>query len=356
MTSLFDSASFGKISLDNRLVMAPMTRNRAKPCGGATELMAEYYAQRASAGLIITEGTQPSQVGKGFLNTPGLHHPEQVRTWRAVTDAVHARGGRIVVQLMHSGRIGHPSLYDSAHQSVAPSAIAAAGQCFTPEGPQDYPVPHALTTDEIAATVRDFADAARNAVEAGFDGVQVHAGNGFLLHQFLAENTNHRTDAYGGSLAHRIRFTVEVTEAVAAAIGNERTSVRLSPGNTYNDIAEGDTAALYAALVPALPDLAFLEVCEILSRPVTRSVRDLWKGNLVLNPHATPDSFPATAESAQRVLDEGLADAVSLGALFLANPDLPARIQAGGPFNEADEATFYGGDARGYTDYPPLGR
>ncbi|MET9454283.1 alkene reductase [Streptomyces canus] len=356
MTSLFDSVTFGKIALANRLVMAPMTRNRAKPCGGATELMAEYYAQRASAGLIITEGTQPSQVGQGFLNTPGLHHPEQVKSWRTVTDAVHAAGGRIVVQLMHSGRIGHPALYDSAHRSVAPSAIAAAGQCFTPAGPQDYPVPHELTTDEIAATVRDFADAARGAVEAGFDGVQVHAGNGFLLHQFLAENTNHRTDAYGGSLAGRIRLTVEVTEAVATAIGNERTSVRVSPGNTYNDIAEGDTQALYAALVPALPELAFLEVCEIVSRPVTRAVRDLWQGSLVVNPHATADSFPASAETAQQILDEGLADAVSLGALFLANPDLPARIASGGPFNAADESTFYGGDHRGYTDYPVLGR
>ncbi|MER7914430.1 alkene reductase [Streptomyces sp. NPDC096068] len=356
MTSLFDSVTFGKIPLANRLVMAPMTRNRAKPCGGATELMAEYYAQRASAGLIITEGTQPSQVGQGFLNTPGLHHPEQVRSWRAVTDAVHEKGGRIVVQLMHSGRIGHPSLYDSAHRSVAPSAIAAAGQCFTPDGMRDYPVPHELTTDEIAATVRDFADAARNAVEAGFDGVQVHAGNGFLLHQFLAENTNHRTDAYGGSLAHRIRFTVEVTEAVVAAIGNERTSVRLSPGNPYNDIVEGDTEALYAALVPALPELAFLEVCEIVTRPVTRAVRELWRGNLVVNPHAAPDSFPASVEAAQEILDGGLADAVSLGALFLANPDLPARVQAGGPFTAPDETTYYGGDHRGYTDYPVLGR
>lgn len=356
MTSLFDSVTFGKIALDNRLVMAPMTRNRAKPCGGATELMAEYYAQRASAGLIITEGTQPSQVGQGFLNTPGLHHPEQVRSWRTVTDAVHAAGGKIVVQLMHSGRIGHPALYDSAHQPVAPSPIAAAGQCFTPAGPQDYPVPHELTADEIAATVRDFADAARGAVEAGFDGVQVHAGNGFLLHQFLAANTNHRTDSYGGSLANRIRLTVEVTEAVAAAIGNERTSVRVSPGNTYNDIAEGDTQALYAALVPALPELAFLEVCEIVSRPVTRAVRDLWQGGLVVNPHATPDSFPASAETAQQILDEGLADAVSLGALFLANPDLPARIASGGPFNTADESAYYGGDHRGYTDYPVLGR
>ncbi|MFG2193508.1 alkene reductase [Streptomyces sp. NPDC048639] len=356
MPSLFDSITLGKIELKNRLLMASMTRNRANSSGTATELMADYYAQRASAGLIITEGTQASQVGQGFLNTPGLHDPEQVRTWRAVTDAVHARGGRIVVQLMHSGRIGHPSLYGSAHQSVAPSPIAATGQCFTPEGPQDYPVPRELTSAQIAATVEDFVTASHNAVEAGFDGVQIHAGNGFLLHQFLAENTNHRTDAYGGSIAGRIRFTVEVTQAVAAAIGNERTSVRLSPGNPYNDIAEGDTEALYAALVPALPELAFLEVSEMVTRPVTRVIRALWQGSLVLNPHATPDSFPATADTAQQVLDEGLADAVSLGALFLANPDLPARIRADGPFNTPDESTYYGGDHRGYTDYPVLGQ
>ncbi len=356
MTSLFDSVTLGKIALSNRLVMAPMTRNRATSSGGATELMAEYYAQRASAGLIITEGIQPSRTGQGFLNTPGLHHPEQVRSWRTVTDAVHARGGAIVAQLMHSGRIGHPLLYASAHRSVAPSAIAAAGQCFTPNGPSDYPIPHELTAEEVRQTVADFAIAARNAVEAGFDGVQIHAGNGFLLHQFLAENTNRRSDAYGGSIENRIRFTLEVTDAVTAAIGNERTSVRISPGNTYNDIAEGDTEALYTALVPALPELAFLEVTEIVARPATRAVRARWRGRLVVNPHAEPDSFPATADAAQRVLNEGLADAVSLGALFLANPDLPTRIQAGGPYNEADASTFYGGDHHGYTDYPFLDR
>ncbi|MBW1602693.1 alkene reductase [Streptomyces sp. JJ66] len=356
MTSLFDPVTFGKIPLANRLVMAPMTRNRAKPCGGATALMAEYYTQRASAGLIITEGVQPSAVGQGFLNTPGLHHPEQVASWRSVTEAVHSAGGRIVVQLMHSGRIGHPSLYPDAHQSVAPSPVAAAGQCFTPDGPQDYQVPHELTGDDIASTVQDFANAARNAIEAGFDGVQIHAGNGFLLHQFLAENTNRRTDGYGGSVANRIRLTVEVTEAVAEAIGNERTAVRVSPGNPYNDIVEGDSEALYSALLPTLPELAFLEVCEIVTRSVTHQVRDLWSGNLVVNPHPTPDSFPASEQTAKDVLDAGLADAVSLGTLFLANPDLPARLSAQGPFNVPDEATYYGGDHRGYTTYPVLDR
>ncbi|WP_329455152.1 alkene reductase [Streptomyces sp. NBC_01497] len=354
MSSLFDSVTFGKIQLANRLVMAPMTRDRATPGGEATELMAEYYAQRASAGLIITEGTQPSAVGQGFLNTPGLYTPEHARAWSTVTDAVHARGGRIVVQLMHAGRIGHPSLYADAHRSVAPSAVTAAGQCFTPGGPTDYEEPHELTLAEIAATVEDFAHSARYAIEAGFDGVEIHAGNGFLLHQFLAENTNRRTDAYGGTIAGRIRFAVEVVEAVAGTIGNERTALRISPANQFNDIAEGETEELYTALVPALPNLAFLEMCEIVARPVTTLVRRLWNGNLIVNPHAAPDSFPSSAATAQEVLDAGLADAVSLGALFLANPDLPARIQAGGPYTAADEDTFYGGDHRGYTDYPHL--
>ncbi|MCC9309484.1 alkene reductase [Kitasatospora sp. RB6PN24] len=356
MTSLFEPVTVGKFALKNRLAMAPMSRNRALPSGDATELMAEYYSQRAAAGLIITEGIQPSQVGQGFINSPGLHTPEHARSWRVVTDAVHAEGGTIVAQLMHSGRIGHPSLYPSAHQSVAPSAIAAGGQCFTPDGMQDYLEPHELTADEIEATIQDFVASARYAVDAGFDAVQLHAGNGFLLHQFMAENTNTRTDGYGGSLGNRIRFAVEVTEAVAAAIGNDRTSVRISPANPYNDIVEGDTQALYQALVPALPELAFLEVCEIVTRPMTKMIRELWQGSLIVNPHATPDSFPATPKTAQEVLDENLADVVSVGALWLANPDLLDRIKAGGPFNEVDQSTFYGGDQHGYTDYSVLGR
>ncbi|WP_030897444.1 alkene reductase [Streptomyces sp. NRRL F-5126] len=354
MTSLFDPASFGKIALSNRLVMAPMTRNRAKPTGEATALMAEYYAQRASAGLIVTEGTQPSQVGQGFLDTPGMYTPEHVAAWHAVTDRVHANGGSIVVQLMHAGRIGHPLLYADGHRSVAPSAVTPAGQAFTPEGPKDYLEPRALSLAEIAATIEDYAASARAAVEAGFDGVQIHAGNGFLPHQFLAANTNRRTDGYGGSVANRVRFTLDVVEAVVGTIGNERTALRISPANPFNDMAEGDSAAIYSELVPNLPNIAFLETCEIVARPLTALVRSLWKGNLIVNPHAAPDAFPASAAAAREVLDAGLADAVSLGALFLANPDLPSRIRAGGPYTAADEATFYGGDHRGYTDYPHL--
>ncbi|HEY0167410.1 MAG TPA: alkene reductase [Jatrophihabitans sp.] len=354
MPTLFDSITLGKLTLNNRLVMAPMTRNRASVNGNATELMASYYAQRATAGLIITEGVQPSQVGQGYMNTPGMHTNEHVTCWRAVTDAVHEAGGTIVVQLMHAGRIGHPALYPSAHGSVAPSAIAATGQTFTSDGPVDYLVPHELSLAEIDETVTDFVAASRNALDAGFDGVELHAGNGFLLHQFLADNTNQRTDGYGGSLTGRIRFLMEVVEAVAEAIGGDRVGMRLSPANTYNDMAEGDTPELYRAVVRALPPLAFLHVSETGDRAPTRAIRELWQGGLIVNPHPTADSFPSTPESAQQALDDGVADAVALGALYLANPDLPDRIRAGGPFNLGDPDTFYGGDHRGYTDYPAL--
>ncbi|UGY92673.1 alkene reductase [Streptomyces gobiensis] len=352
--TLFEPVTLGKLALNNRMVMAPMTRNRATADGRATELMATYYAQRASAGLIITEGIQPSTVGQGFLNTPGLHTDEQVASWQPVTEAVHRADGRIVAQLMHSGRIGHPSLYPSAHHSVAPSPIAAAGQCFGPDGPLDYPVPHELTADEIAQAVRDFAAASQNAIDAGFDGVELHAGNGFLLHQFLSDNTNHRTDAYGGSVAARTRFVAEVAEATAGRIGADRVGMRISPANPYNDIAESDTAHLYAELVQALPPLAFLHVMEAANRPQTLAVREQWQGQLILNPHSTTDAGPVSPETATEALNDGVADAVCFGAMFLANPDLPDRIRAGGPYNTVDESALYGGDHRGYTDYPVL--
>ncbi|MEO3977574.1 alkene reductase [Streptomyces sp. CAU 1734] len=352
---LFEPVTLGKLTLSNRMVMAPMTRNRATPDGRATALMATYYGQRAGAGLIITEGIQPSAVGQGFLNTPGLHTPQQTESFKPVTDAVHRAGGKIVAQLMHSGRIGHPALYPhSAHRSVAPSPVTPAGQCFGPDGPLDYQQPHELTRDEIAATVRDFADAAHHAIEAGFDGVEIHAGNGFLLHQFLASNTNERTDEYGGSIAARIRFPLEVIEACADRIGADRVGVRISPANPYNDITENDTDELYHALVAALPPVAFLHIMEGGNRATTAAVRAQWTGTIILNPHPG-DMTPVTADAAAEALDQGVACAVAFGALFLANPDLPDRLRAGGPFNELDPATLYGGDHRGYTDYPSLG-
>ncbi|MFJ9434409.1 alkene reductase [Streptomyces sp. NPDC101490] len=356
MAGLFDPLTAGKLRLSNRLVMAPMTRSRADTRGTVSPSAAEYYAQRASAGLIIGEATQISERGRGYLSTPGLHTSEQAVAWRRVTRAVHDEGGRIVAQLVHCGRVGHPSLYADGGDPVGPSAVASGGQLFTPDGMLDHPVPRRMTLDDIQSVIEDFAAAAVHAIEAGFDGVEIHAANGFLLHQFLADGSNRRTDAYGGSVEGRIRLTLDVVAAVSDAIGPERVGVRLSPGSTYNGISESDTAGLYTALARALAPtpLAYLHVFEVLDRPTTRLIRAAWPGVLVLCPHPTADSFPSTPQTAAEALREGVADAVALGEMWLANPDLPARIRAGGPYNAADKDTFYGGDHLGYTDYPFL--
>lgn len=354
MSRLFEPVSVGKLTLPNRLVMSPMTRSRATPEGHATALMADYYTQRAGAGLIISEAIQPSVVGQGYVDTPGLHDEDQAESWRQVTDAVHAAGGRIVAQLMHTGRIGHPAFYPDGLQPVAPSPVRADMQTFTGTEMLDLVEPRELTVAEIAETLADFASAARNAIAAGFDGVEIHGANGYLVHQFLSTNTNLRTDEYGGSVAARIRFALEVTQAVADAIGPERTGLRISPANGYNGIAETETLETYSALVSQLPGIAYLHIMEAGDRSLTTQLRELWDGVLILNPHPTPASFPATTDAAAAAVEEGVADAVSLGQAFLANPDLPERVRVGGPFNEADEATFYGGDHRGYTDYPTL--
>ncbi|HZG03033.1 MAG TPA: alkene reductase [Streptomyces sp.] len=355
MKELFEPLRLGKLTLPNRLVMAPMTRSRASK-GVITDLAPVYYSQRAGAGLIITEGTQPSVIGQGYIDTPGLHAPEHVAAWRRVTDAVHDRGGRIFVQLMHSGRVGHPSLYPDGALPVAPSPIASGEQMYTPEGMLDHPTPREMTLDDIATTVEDFVSSANLAVEAGFDGVELHGANGYLIHQFLADGSNVRNDGYGGSVENRIRFAVEVAQAVSDAIGPERVGIRISPGNTANGISESDPAGLYRALIRALApyNLAYVHVMEFGHREVTEAIREEWPGTLILNPHATGEEERVTPEVAAEVLRAGLADAVSLASLWLANPDLPARIKAGGPYNEPDPSTFYGGDHRGYTDYPTL--
>lgn len=355
MNDLLEPLALGKLDLPNRLVMAPMTRSRAFG-GVVTELTAEYYAQRASAGLIITESTQPSVIGQGYIDTPGLHSQEQVQAWRRVTDTVHNQGSRIFVQLMHSGRIGHPSLYPDGALPLAPSAIPSGERLYTAGGRLDHPTPRAMTLEDIIQTVEDFVSSARNAMEAGFDGVELHGASGYLIHQFLSDNTNVRTDAYGGSIENRIRFAVEVVQAVSDAIGPDRTGIRISPAIDYNGMDESDSAELYSALVCSLAPygLAYLHVAEAGRRDLTRQIRAEWPGVLILNPHRTPEESPANAETAVAALREGLADAVSLGALWLANPDLLARIKAGGPYNEPNPATFYGGDHRGYTDYTTL--
>ncbi|MEU7296279.1 alkene reductase [Streptomyces exfoliatus] len=355
MTTAFDPIDLAGTRLANRIAMAPMTRSRAEAESRTpTALVTEYYAQRASAGLIITEGVQPVPQGQGYPFTPGLHSREQIAAWREVTDAVHERGGKIFAQLMHAGRISHPVVLPDGLHPVAPSAVAPAGQLFAGTGLIDFVAPRELTADEVPEAIAGFAAAARNAVEAGFDGVEIHGANGYLVQQFLASGSNHRTDRWGGSVENRIRFAVEVVKAVADEIGPERTGLRISPANTYNDIAETDTEELYPALVAAIDPvgIAYLHVTEAAPeiRELTLALRKAFSGTFILNP-ATEGP---TGADALTLVEDGTADLVAYGALFLANPDLPARLKAGGPYNTPDPATFFGGDHRGYTDYPAL--
>ncbi|MGW0537469.1 alkene reductase [Streptomyces sp. NPDC003032] len=355
MTTAFTPFDLAGTKLANRVAMAPMTRSRARGGSGVpTAAMAMYYAQRASAGLIVTEGVQPSAVGQGYPDTPGLHTAEQVAGWRQVTDAVHKQNGVIFAQLMHTGRIGHPSLLPDGLTPLAPSAVAARGQVYTHQGPKDFVTPKELTEAEIAATIADFATAARNAVEAGFDGVEIHGANGYLIHQFLSDNANQRTDRWGASTEGRIRFGVEVATAVAEAIGAERVGFRIAPGNPFNGITETSPTGLYTALLSRLAplDLAYVHMVEGPDRDLTRHLRQAWPGTFILNPFTHPDT---TGPKDLALVDEGLADLIAFGAMFVANPDLPRRLAAGGPYNTPDRATFYGGDERGYTDYPTLG-
>ncbi|MDQ1011542.1 N-ethylmaleimide reductase [Streptomyces sp. V4I23] len=355
MTTAFDPIRLGGRQLANRIAMAPMTRSRAHGPGlTPTPSVVEYYAQRASAGLIVTEGIQPSVVGQGYPDTPGLHSREQIAAWRKVTDAVHAAGGTIFAQLMHAGRIGHPVLLPDGLVPVGASAVAAQGQVYTHEGPKDFVTPKELSTEEVRATIADFAAAARGAVEAGFDGVELHGANGYLIHQFLAPNTNLRTDEWGGSDENRIRFAVEAVKAVADEIGAERTAIRLSPSNPYNDIEEPEPEAVYTALVQRLEPLglAYLHLIEATpdQREFVQTLRKVFGGTVVLN--AATDGPTGPGELA--LIEDGVADLISYGALFLANPDLPARLRAGGPYNTPDPSSFFGGGDQGYIDYPAL--
>ncbi|MQY07326.1 alkene reductase [Actinomadura macrotermitis] len=355
---LFETARLGSLDLPNRLVMAPMTRNRAGADGVPRPLMATYYAQRASAGLIIAEAATPNAVGQTYPNIPAVHAPEHVAGWRDVTDAVHAAGGRMFLQLQHGGRVGHPD--NSGLTPVAPSPVPLPGTVHTADGPKPAVVPREMSAEEIRSTVADFAAAARNAIEAGFEGVEVHSANGYLLHQFLSGHTNRRTDGYGGSVAGRIRFTVEVVRAVAAAIGPERVGLRISPGGTANAMREDDIEDLYPALVDALADSgpAYLHVVHAdPGQPLFRRIRASWPGTLIANP-ALPWPGPLPADGGrsegERLLAAG-ADLVALGRAFLANPDLVERLRAGAPLNPVRDAyLMYTGEETGYTDYPVL--
>ena len=353
MTDLFEGFSLGKISLDNRIVMAPLTRNRAGAGQVPQQIAATYYGQRAGAGLIISEGTQPSAVGQGYLNTPGIHTDEQVAGWRAIGEAVHAGGSAIFVQLMHTGRIGHPDNKNGL-ELVAPSAIAAPEAIFTPEGLQPYPVPRELSTFDLSVVVGEFVQAARNAVDAGLDGVELHSANGYLLHQFLAPSSNTRTDGYGGSPQARARFVAEVVHAVAEAVGPERVGIRISPAHNIQGVIEddaADVAATYRALIDSIAPLG-LAYLHALADPRSDLVVDLrarFGGPFIAN-----DGFASVTskESAQQILDDGVADLVAVGRQFIANPDLPLRWKAGAALNEPDPSTFYTPGPVGYIDYP----
>ncbi len=351
MSTLFDSVRIGPYTLKNRLVMAPMTRSRAQPDGTPGDLAATYYAQRAGVGLIVTEGTQPSDDGQGYLTTPGIYTDAHVAGWKKVTDAVHAKGGRIFVQLMHAGRMSHPDNTPHHRPGVAPSAIAPGAGMFTAKGMQDIPMPRALTSEEVRKIVTDFAFAARRAVEAGADGVEIHGANAYVIQQFFAPSANSRTDEYGGSIENRARFAIEVATAIAKEIGADRTAIRLSPGTTMWGIDEGaEGPDLYRYLVIELDKLglAYVHVMHQGNEPLLADIRKLWRGTLVLNRPGRPrDRVGADVAS-------GLADLEAYAAMVLANPDFVERLKANAPMNDADRNTFFGGGARGYTDYPAL--
>ncbi|MCC3280454.1 MULTISPECIES: alkene reductase [unclassified Arthrobacter] len=351
MTTLWDPITVGNVHLNHRLAMAPMTRSRAQADGTPGELTAEYYAQRASLGLIITEGVQPSDDGQGYINTPGIYTDAHVAGWQPVTDAVHSAGGAVFMQLMHVGRMSHPDNTPHHRTPVAPSAIAPGLAMFTAKGMQDAPTPRALTVAEIQSTVQDFRTAAAAAIRAGADGVEIHAANGYLLHQFFAPNANERTDEYGGSVENRARFALEVATAVVEEIGAERTGIRISPAAKIGGLNEGPGSAdLYRHLVRELAplNLAYVHLMHSGDEELLRDIRRIWPNALlVLRPGR------ARADLAKDV-EAGLADIAPIGSWALANPDVVERLRTGADFNEGDRTTFYGGGAAGYTDYPTL--
>ena len=350
MSQLFTPVRVGGLELPNRLVMAPMTRSRADDDGVPRDLVATYYAQRASAGLIVSEGVYPTAMGKGYLRTPGIASDAQAAAWRQVTDAVHARGGRIFMQLMHCGRISHPSLLPGGALPVAPSALKPAGQAWTAGGLQDFVAPRALAVAEIAAVVEDYRMATRRALAAGFDGVELHAASGYLPEQFLASGSNRREDEYGGSAAKRVRFVLEVLAAMAAEAGGERVGIKISPEMGFNDIVDAAPQETYTTLVEQLRGLklAYLHVALFGAKTDYHALlRPRFDGAYLVG-------GGLDQAAAEALLAEGKADAAVFGTAFLANPDLPERFRRRMALNVADKATFYTPGAQGYTDYPSL--
>ncbi|HUW97595.1 MAG TPA: alkene reductase [Acidiferrobacter sp.] len=355
--SLFSPIVIGDLELPNRIVMAPLTRNRAGTGLVLGDMNVEYYRQRAGAGLIITEATQVAPEGQGYPNTPGIYTDEQVAGWRRVIEAVHARGGHIFLQLWHVGRISHPSLQPDGKLPVAPSAIRPAGQAVTYQGMQDFVTPRALELAELPQILAQYRHGAELAKAAGFDGVEVHNANGYLLDQFLRDGTNQRTDAYGGSIENRMRFPLEVLATVLDVWPAGRVGIRLSPHGTMNDMKDSNPEATFTAMIKALNayHLAYLHIVEAMAgdirhgaKPIdTHTFRKLYEGHLIVN-------GDYDAKRGEAVIEAGDADLVAYGRLFIANPDLPERLRRGAPLNEPKPQFFYGGGAEGYVDYPSL--
>jgi N-ethylmaleimide reductase len=355
---LFTPIQLGPLALPNRIFMAPLTRCRASEGHVPNELNSEYYSQRASAGLIISEATSVSPSGYGYPNTPGIHTEAQVAGWKKVTDAVHSKGGHIFLQLWHVGRISHPAYQKEGSLPVAPSAIKPKGQVFTGASMEEYVTPRALEASEIPGIIAEYAHGARLAKQAGFDGVEIHNANGYLLDQFLRTGTNKRSDQYGGSVANRARLTLEVTEAVSGVWGADRVGIRFSPAGAFNDMYDENPLETFGHVLRELNrfGLAYAHITQVTAQDIAhgavegvgpRELRPAWKGKIV-----SAGGF--TLESGNAAIAEGWADAIAFGVPFIANPDLPERFRCKAPLNPADESTFYSPGAKGYTDYPML--
>jgi len=356
MPQLFDPIRLGALELPNRIVMAPLTRNRAGAGNAPTALHATYYTQRASAGLLITEASPICAEAHGYPRTPGIYTPEQIAGWKKVTDSVHAQGGRIFLQLWHVGRISHPEYQPGGAAPVAPSAIRPQGQAYTSKGLEDFVTPRALELAELPGIVAAYQQAAENADAAGFDGVEIHAANGYLLDQFLRDGSNQRQDAYGGTVENRSRLLLEVTQAVVDALGAGRVGVRISPLNSFNDITDSQPQATFEHVAKALSPfgLAYLHVLEgdMTGRPAPAVDYGRLK-TLFGGPYLANNGYDRT--KALEAVAAGQVDLVAFGRAFIANPDLVQRLRQNAPLNEPDVATFYVGEEKGYTDYPTLG-
>ncbi len=353
MTTLFDPIKIGKIELKNRVIMAPMTRSRADDKGIQSAIVTEYYRQRATAGLIITEATNISPTAKGYVRTPGIYTPEQIESWRKIVEEIYAQDGKVFLQIFHTGRVALPDFLPDNSPPLAPSPVKADGKNHTDDGMKEFVEPREMTVEEVRQTVRDFANAAKNAIAAGFDGVELHAANGYLIHQFLGTNTNLRADEYGGSFENRARFLFDIVDAVSGTIGSERLGVKLSPTVPYNDMQDADAEEFYPFIVRELnkKNLAYLHIGfeETPTREINwhEKLRSIYNGVYFAN-----GGF--TKESGEKFLAEGKADAIVYGKLFISNPDLPKRFRENVQLNELDDSSFYSTGEKGYTDYPAM--